>query len=150
MPANRRDWADLSELPRHTNALMVRTDFEHEEEWQALLISIDNPAPLADPEYRAALEVIQDAKLHNLGVGPLIAALPRSYLHSFLFVVDKKTLEDIEHPILIVDLLDDRGRTFRLTPTQIHSIEANLSLSNMDFFEFADSADSDGVFRGFR
>jgi hypothetical protein len=67
-----------------------------------------------------------------------------------LFVVDQKNLQDMEHPILIVDLRIERGRAFRLVPAQIHSIEANLSLSNMDFFEFADNVDEDGVFRGFR
>jgi len=29
------------------------------------------------------------------------------------------------------------------------SVENNLSISNMDFSDFADSADADGVFRGF-
>ena len=28
-------------------------------------------------------------------------------------------------------------------------MENNLSLFNMDFFEFADAVDDDGVFRGF-
>jgi hypothetical protein len=28
-------------------------------------------------------------------------------------------------------------------------MEANLSLANMDFFEFADAVDPDGIFRGF-
>jgi hypothetical protein len=34
-------------------------------------------------------------------------------------------------------------------PRQVQAIENNLSIANMDFFEFADSADADGVFRGF-
>jgi hypothetical protein len=29
-------------------------------------------------------------------------------------------------------------------------VENNLSLFNMDFFEFADAVEADGVFRGFR
>jgi hypothetical protein len=65
-------------------------------------------------------------------------------------VVDQKTLEDIEHPILVVDLRNERGRTFRLVPAQIYDIDANLSLSNMDFFDFADNTDPYGVFGGFR
>ncbi len=149
MPTNRRNWTDLTQLPGYPNSLMVRTDFEHEAEWQALLKSIDNPGPEEVTDYRAALEVMEDPKLANFGIDSLMAVLPYWYRHSFLFVVDQKTLEDREHPISVVDLLHEKGRTFRLVPTQIHSIEANLSLSNMDFFEFADSADADGVFRGF-
>ncbi|GAA2725940.1 MULTISPECIES: hypothetical protein [Streptomyces] len=33
------------------------------------------------------------------------------------------------------------------TPGALWSIENNLSLSNMDFDEFVDAADEDGVFR---
>jgi hypothetical protein len=31
----------------------------------------------------------------------------------------------------------------------VQSIENNLSIANMDFAEFADSVNEDGVFRGF-
>ncbi len=41
------------------------------------------------------------------------------------------------------------GRTFRTTIPEIASIEANLAIANMDFFEFADNVQPDGVFRGF-
>ena len=33
--------------------------------------------------------------------------------------------------------------------TEVALIEANLSIANMDFEEFADSVGPDGVFRGF-
>jgi len=42
------------------------------------------------------------------------------------------------------------GRTFRCAVTEFASIEANLSIANMDFQEFADNSDTDGVFRGFK
>jgi hypothetical protein len=47
------------------------------------------------------------------------------------------------------DMYHDPGRTFRVIPSEMWGVENNLSLSNMDFFEFADAADEDGVFRGF-
>ena len=53
-------------------------------------------------------------------------------------------------PILVVDLRRERGRGFRAIPSTIQSIENNLSIANMDFFEFANAVDEDGVFRGFR
>lgn len=52
-------------------------------------------------------------------------------------------------PLLILDLYDGSGREFRAIPSQIQSIENNLSIANMDFEEFAESVDEDGVFRGF-
>jgi hypothetical protein len=43
------------------------------------------------------------------------------------------------------------GRSFRCQLQQVASIEANLSVSNMDYFEFADVADKNGgLFTGFR
>ncbi|WP_436838952.1 DUF6924 domain-containing protein [Nocardia salmonicida] len=44
---------------------------------------------------------------------------------------------------------DQMGRTFRAIPREVESIVANLSISNMDVHDFADSVDPDGVFRGF-
>ena len=41
------------------------------------------------------------------------------------------------------------GRAFRAIPSEVEPIVANLAIANMDFSEFADYADEDGVFRGF-
>ncbi len=38
------------------------------------------------------------------------------------------------------------GRVFRCAITEIASIEANLSIANMDFHDFGDNTDPDGVF----
>jgi hypothetical protein len=38
---------------------------------------------------------------------------------------------------------------FRVIPSQMWSVENNLSIANMDFFEFADAVGDDGIFRGF-
>jgi hypothetical protein len=46
-------------------------------------------------------------------------------------------------------LYTEPGRTFRVIPGEIWGVENNLSLANMDFAEFADSTDRDGLFRGF-
>ncbi|WBC08931.1 hypothetical protein [Micromonospora sp. WMMA1947] len=48
-----------------------------------------------------------------------------------------------------LDLVHEPGRWFRVLPAEMWSVEDNLSIGNMDFFEFADAADPDGVFRGF-
>ncbi len=48
-----------------------------------------------------------------------------------------------------MDLYDGSGHEFRAIPSQIQGIENNLSIANMDFEEFAEAVDEDGVFRGF-
>ena len=75
--------------------------------------------------------------------------VPRNYGHSFLMVVDGATILHPENPLVIVDLWDEPGREFRAIPSQIQSIENNLSLGNMGFAEFADVVDCDSIFRGF-
>jgi hypothetical protein len=64
-------------------------------------------------------------------------------------IVDDATVRWPEHPILVVDLWHEPGRGFRAVPAAVQSIENNLSIANMDFGEFADAVDEDGIFRGF-
>lgn len=69
--------------------------------------------------------------------------------HRFVFLVDNVTISDPETPLVALDLLHEPGRWFRVVPAEMWSVENNLSIANMDFFEFAEAADPDGVFRGF-
>ena len=59
------------------------------------------------------------------------------------------TISRLDSPILVIDLYTEVGREFRALPRTIQAIENNLSIANMDFREFADSTDSDGIFRDF-
>ena len=64
-------------------------------------------------------------------------------------IVDRMTLSHPDHPVLVVDVMSERGAEFRAVPSQIQSIENNLSIANMDFEEFAACVDADGIFRRF-
>lgn len=44
--------------------------------------------------------------------------------------------------------VDGQDRTVRVLPDQVWAIENNVSSANMNFAEFVDAADKDGVFRG--
>jgi hypothetical protein len=66
-----------------------------------------------------------------------------------MFVADGVTMREGEHPVLVIDLADQPGRSFRVIPSEMWSVENNLSLANMDFDEFADAVDAAGIFRGF-
>ncbi|MFB7125410.1 MULTISPECIES: DUF6924 domain-containing protein [unclassified Kitasatospora] len=48
-----------------------------------------------------------------------------------------------------MDLRERPGRCIRVVAARLWSIENNLSISNMDFDDFAGNVDADGVFRGF-
>lgn len=51
-------------------------------------------------------------------------------------------------PVLCLDVSAPE-QMFRVIPSELWSVENNLSLANMDFDEFAGAAHADGVFRGF-
>ncbi len=58
-------------------------------------------------------------------------------------------MTDDEHPLLAVDLYDEPGRTVRVPPRWYAEVSANLCIANLDFADFADTADETGTFRGF-
>jgi len=137
----------MKAIPITTDALVLRADFSDPSAWESVQAEVRAPA-----EFQAHVEFVSDPEFDGARVPDLLASIPDDrelYPHSFLFVVDRTTVEQSEHPVLVVDLSDERGRCFRIVPSEMWGVENNLSISNMDFAEFADAVDSDGVFRGF-
>jgi hypothetical protein len=132
------------------NPAVIRTDFDNQEAWDTICGLIRAPVHDGDNTFYAHVDLVEDVQYRNQPVGELLRVLPHDYKHSFLFVVDRDTLSRTDFPLLVVDLLELRGRTFRTIPAQVQGIENNLSIANMGFEEFAEAVDQDGVFRGFR
>lgn len=135
------------ELPED-ESLLIRTDFSDDDAWRA--VCEEASAPIPGDEFQAYLTCIDDRRLDGATVDTLLPLVPRDYF----FVADNRTITDSEHPILAVDNGDPEydakpGNTFRVIPAEMWGPENNLSIANMDFEEFADAADEDGVFRGF-
>ena len=133
---------DLSSIDA---SLVVRTDYSDEPGWDRICREIEAPVG----EFRAYVCFVNDPDFEGLSVDELTTLGQRGGDRSFMFVVDRASLSDAEHPILVLDLADEPGRTFRVVPREMWSVENNLSLANMDFMEFADNVDADGVFREF-
>jgi hypothetical protein len=132
----------------HTdNAVVVRTDFSSDQIWSAVR---EQMLAQSDEGFRAYVEVVEDDTFGGSEPDQVLAALGADYGFSFVIIADHTTMIDAEHPLLVVDLLHERGRSFRAIPGAVQGIENNLSIANMDFHEFADSVDQDGVFRDFR
>ncbi|MFJ8834386.1 DUF6924 domain-containing protein [Micromonospora aurantiaca] len=132
-------------LPDTLCTLVLRTDFSDEAAWEA--VSSASIAPSVDG-FAASLSFVSDRAFAGLAPEQ-VAALPTAIYRSILFLVDSVTVTNVETPLVALDLLHQPGRWFRVLPTEMWSVENNLSIANMDFFEFADAADRDGVFRGF-
>ena len=136
-------------LPQTNNPLVFRTDFENQQAWKRICKLVSAPVPAPGDTFYAYVPFLDDKDFRDLGTEDLLTRVPTDYKHSFLFVVDNETIAHPEFPILVIQLRGLRGRSFRAIPSTIQSIENNLSISNMDFFEFANAVDSDGIFRGF-
>ena len=79
----------------------------------------------------------------------VIVAFARREKRTFIFVADRLALTNPDGPILVIDTFEQPGRSFRVIPASMWSVENNLAISNMDFAEFAAAVARDGVFRGF-
>ena len=135
----------MKAIPDTEDALVLRTDFSNSTAWVAICAAIRQP----DGEFQAYVEFLSDPEYDSASVEQVLSVIPKDYSHDFLFIVDQVALTHPEQAVLVLDLDFERGRTFRAIPSAMSVIENNLSIANMDFEEFANSADSDGVFRGF-
>ncbi len=166
---------DLTELAAALDAeatALIRTDRSHDAGWAAVLDAINTPVdttldgdpdgfvipnftPLDHPSFEGATGETLASAIASAGNAPL----------GYVLLADSQAMEEAAGGSLItlvyVDLTcpdpDDAeifgtfmGRSFRCAIPEIAAIDVNLSISNMDFEEFADYADEHGgVFRGF-
>ena len=102
--------------------------------------------------FTAVLKTVDDARYDGM-VAEDAAELASHSDAAAVLLADDETVTDDERTLLVVctDAFDEAyGRTFRVVPEEVWSVENNLRLANLDFDEFADTADAaDGTFRGF-
>jgi hypothetical protein len=135
----------MSAIPQTEYPVVLRTDFTDQAAWERIREAVRNQPDGCE----VYVEFLDDPGYSGAAKEQLLSLLPADYPHPILFVVDATAITGADHPILVVDLAVSPGREFRTVPAQVHSIEANLSIANMDFEEFADAVDPGGVFRGF-
>ena len=133
-------------LPRTEATPLIRTDFADEAAWRTLGTSLAAPT---EDGFLPDLSFIDDDAYRDMAPDRLLDRVPEDFGHSILIVADRTALSSAELPLLVIDLWDEPGRAIRVVAGELWGIENNLSLANMDFYEFADAAEPDGVFRGF-
>jgi hypothetical protein len=101
--------------------------------------------------FRAYLEPVSDPAFGGVTQQAAKAAVPANADGaSVLFIADSTALTGPDHPVLVVDLLDDGNCPFQCIPAELWAVENNLNIANMDWAEFADDTDESGVYRGLR
>jgi hypothetical protein len=135
----------VKSLPESDDSLVLRTDFSDDAAWEEVRAAIS--APVGD--FQAYVEFVNDPQYEDLTVEELTTLIGDESSLTEIYVVDTVTIFDPEHPVLVVDVCDEPGRTFRVIPIEMWCVENNLSIANMDWEDFADSLDEKGIFRGF-
>ncbi|MER7730609.1 hypothetical protein ABTX80_06960 [Streptomyces erythrochromogenes] len=146
-------------------ALVVRTDYDDEPAWRAVVADLRERG--VDAEFEASVHVVDDPVWSGAASDAVIAAVGRDEDLSVVFLADGVTMRSPHRALLALDLgaededLDPEyyrelvdspaPREFRTAPAAVHDVHANLSIANLDFEEFAYGAlaDPDGVFRSF-
>jgi uncharacterized protein DUF6924 len=137
----------VKSIPETEDALVLRTDFSNSAAWDKICAAIREPVGVEG--FQAYVEFVSDPEYDGASVEQVLSAIPKDYDHSFLFIVDQMALNHAEQPVLVLDLESEPGQTFRAIPSQMSAVENNLSIANMDFEDFTEATDPDGIFRGF-
>ena len=137
----------MKQIPKTENTLILRTDFSNQAVWEEIRQEIQKPVTAF--QFLAYVEFLDDNEYADITKNQLLQLIPRDYNHSFIIVADQITILHPDRPLLILDLYERSGKEFRAIPSQIQSVENNLSIANLDLEDFADSVDEDGIFRDF-
>lgn len=132
-------------LPDPIDSLVLRTDFSDDAVWEQVRTAISMPVG----DFQAHVEFVDDPEYRDLTVDELTQCVARNSTLTEIYVVDVLTIADPEHPVMVVDVCEEPGRNFRVIPSEMWCVENNLSIANMDWEDFAESLDHNGVFRGF-
>ncbi len=142
---NSIDLMEHKKFPNTKNTLLVRTDFSNDAKWKELCDSILNSYPA---QFKAICPFfLNDSSYEKLDLGLLKSLIPEDWNHSFLFIVDEKTMSHTSHPILCVNMFKS-GAIFRLTPKAMLDVDSNLSTVNVDFEDFMRDTDAEGIYHG--
>lgn len=134
-------------LPESEDTLVLRSDFSFNEDWEQVCELIKQSG--RELGFAPYVTFVDDKQFDNIKIDMLPKGGTKECNHFFLFIVDSMTMNQEEHPILCVDIFDEFGKSFRVIPEEMWSVENNLSIANMDFSDFYEATDEDGVFRGF-
>ena len=147
-PVSTRDFTCLScgatvaALPRTRSTLIVRTDFSDDDVWRDVAVAVLKPV---DEGFRTDAELLDDMAFRDLSMLQVLNRIPDDYENKLLVIVDEVTISTPRHPVLVVDLVDEPGRSLRAEPTAVESIVDNITCATLRFASFAYYTDDDGM-----
>ena len=134
----------MKTLPATPDAPLIRTDFSNDDLWHQVCARVQEP--VGDMKFFANVTPVDDKAFEGLTAEQVLDLLPKDNDHALVILFDHTSVISAAHHLAVVDLSDEPGRVLRVAPADIQSIENNLSIANMDFEEFAENVDAEGVF----
>lgn len=134
--------APVVALPRTHSTLVVRTDFSDDDAWRSVLAGVLKPV---EDGFRTDAEFLDDVAFSGLSTLQVLNRIPDDYENRLLVIVDDVTIGAPRHPVLIVDLIDEPGRSLRAEPAAVESMVDSISCATLRFASFATYADADGI-----
>jgi hypothetical protein len=126
---------------------VIRTDFTDEVTWKKIQRDVTATYSMG---FSANVRFIDEEQYSGLTGQEVLQRVSGLTEYGCVFVADAIAMSSVEHHLLVLDPSNPEWMTFRVVLSEAWGVENNLSLANMDYSEFADSVDSDGVFRGFK
>ena len=135
-------------LPSTAQALLVRTSFDDERGWRALLDELGgtdengvlgthlDPDEIDVERYPLEALVVDDRAFEDLRPGQVPALVPPGEDTTLVALADAGTFAGPGRPLTIVDLYDTPGQATLLPCGVVGSLACNLEIGNMDFHEF--------------
>lgn len=124
--------------------LLVRTDYSDDSAWQRVVDAIQTPS---EDGFTAIVTLVDDPLWENMSLDQLIAAMPHTYRKKLLIVADGYTQTGPGFPLLVADVRARPKRSMRVAAQSLWDVENNLSIANLDWEDYANHTDPDGVFR---
>jgi hypothetical protein len=141
-------------LPSTAAALLVRTSFDDEEGWRALLAELGeadgegwvgadlDPDEIDVERYPLTALVVDDRVFEDLQPGQVPALVPPEEHTTLVALADARTFAEPGLPLTVVDLYDIPGRPAVLPCRNVGLMACNLELANMDFSEYITQKDT--------
>ena len=135
-----------TEFPPTNAPIVVRTDFSNDEAWAEV---VDQARTEIVEGLDADFSFINDRDFEGMTAAQLLAIHPvPTDLDSPIFAIaDSVTAKSENRSLLVVDLYREHSDELRTVPGELGMIEANLSISNVDWEEFVANSE-DGVHVG--
>ncbi|MFD0900128.1 DUF6924 domain-containing protein [Actinomadura sediminis] len=135
-------------LPATTEALLVRTSFDDEDGWQALLAELGgvdedgwvgadlDPEEIDVENYPLTALVVDDQTFEDLHSGQVPALVPPEKHTTLVALADTRTFIEPGWPLTVVDLYETPGQPAVLPCRKVGSMACNLQIANMDFRDY--------------